>query len=155
MWLSNGGKVSQRTSLNLAGYISMIHTPWEPPSNWEGDPYRGEISKVDHLLSGLLTLADDAWVIVTSDHGEGLWEHGEREHGVLLGRGVTRVPLIIRPPGGANGEMSLPQPEVVLNIERPDGVDDLLVGTHYWGDSGGKDSGDASIFYRFSPDDCR
>ena len=68
-----------------------------------GRPYRGEISKVDHLLRDMLVLADDAWIIVTSDHGEGLWEHGEREHGVLLGRGVTRVPLIIRPHGSSGG----------------------------------------------------
>ena len=102
------------------------HTPWDPPADWKGDPYRGEISKVDHLLGDVLALAEDAWVIVTSDHGEGLWEHGEREHGVLLGRGVTRVPLIIRPPGGEKGNMSKPQPEVNLAIERPEGVDESL-----------------------------
>jgi len=99
------------------------HTPWDPPANWKGDPYRGEIAKVDYLLGNLLELASDAWVIVTSDHGEGLWEHGEREHGVLLGRAVTRVPLIIRPPKGLAGGMTVPQPDVITSIERPSGVD--------------------------------
>ena len=110
------------------GWVHLYdpHTPWEPPEGWEGDPYRGEISKVDHLLGSLLEDAKDAWVVVTSDHGEGLWEHGEREHGVLLGRGVTRVPLIIRPPGGEIGQMSLPQPAVSLQIERPEGIDEAL-----------------------------
>ena len=110
------------------GWVHLYdpHTPWEPPEGWEGDPYRGEIAKVDHLLGPLLDQAKDAWVIVTSDHGEGLWEHGEREHGMLLGRGVTRVPLIIRPPEGVTGEMKRSQPFVKLETDRPDGIDDTL-----------------------------
>ena len=119
---------SQPIDVPKFGWVHLYdpHTPWEPPADWEGDPYRGEISKVDHLLREMLVLADDAWIIVTSDHGEGLWEHGEREHGVLLGRGVTWVPLIVRPPGGVKGSMRKPQPEVHLTIDRPEGVDESL-----------------------------
>ena len=102
------------------------HTPWEPPADWDGDPYRGEVAKVDHLLGNLLDLTEDAWVIVTSDHGEGLWEHGEREHGVLLGRGVTRVPLIVRPPGGDSGSARLSQPSIPSTVNKPENVDALL-----------------------------
>ena len=32
------------------GYIYDPHTPWTPLSNWTGDPYRGEVAKVDYLL---------------------------------------------------------------------------------------------------------
>lgn len=99
------------------------HTPWEPPSSWSGDPYRGEISKVDHWLGTLFDLTEDAWVIVTSDHGESLWEHGEREHGVLLHRSVTRVPLIIRPPNGLTGAEQQQAATWLAESLRPEGVD--------------------------------
>ena len=99
------------------------HTPWDPPKTWEGDPYRGEIAKVDHWLGEFFEMTDDSWVFVTSDHGESLWEHGEREHGVLLHRYVTRVPLIVRPPHGMSGSEEH-QAATWLGINmRPDGVD--------------------------------
>jgi arylsulfatase A-like enzyme len=47
--------------------------------------------------SGLL---DQTLVIVTSDHGEGLGEHGLFDHGESLYRHEIRVPLLIVPPGG-------------------------------------------------------
>jgi arylsulfatase A-like enzyme len=37
----------------------------------------------------------EAVVIVTSDHGEELWEHGGYEHGHSLYQEVIAVPLII------------------------------------------------------------
>jgi tetratricopeptide (TPR) repeat protein len=37
---------------------------------------------------------------VTSDHGEGLLDHGEQEHGFFLYREALQVPLILRLPGG-------------------------------------------------------
>jgi arylsulfatase A-like enzyme/Tfp pilus assembly protein PilF len=99
------------------------HTPWNPPASWEGDPYRGEIAKVDHWLGDVFEMAEDAWIIVTSDHGESLWEHGEREHGVLLHRSVTRVPLIIRPPNGLTGSDQHQAATWLAESLRPDGVD--------------------------------
>ena len=109
------------------------HTPWEPVETWTGDPYRGEVAKVDHLLKSMFTLADDSWIVLTSDHGEGLWDHGEREHGVLLSRSVTRVPLIIRPPLSS---MEIPvashiadswqQPQPPSVVDRPEHVDQRL-----------------------------
>ena len=44
---------------------------------------------------------DRAIVAVTSDHGEGLGDHGEEEHGIFLYREAVHVPLILRLPGGA------------------------------------------------------
>ena len=107
------------------------HEPWDPHGeglySGEGDPYRAEIAKVDRLLSRVLkTLDENTLIIVTSDHGESLWEGGEREHGVLLHRSVTRVPLIIRPPGGIDGEQSKSYPAPKLDVQRPDGIDENL-----------------------------
>ena len=42
---------------------------------------------------------------MTADHGEGLGEHGEQEHGFFLYRETVRVPLILRLPGAAHAGM--------------------------------------------------
>jgi arylsulfatase A-like enzyme/Flp pilus assembly protein TadD len=73
------------------------HTPYEPS-------YDGEIVTSDALVGDLLDslrasgVYDDALIILLSDHGEGLNDHGEREHGVLLYREALQVPLIVKLP---------------------------------------------------------
>ena len=47
--------------------------------------------------SGLL---DASWLVVTSDHGEGLWDHALQGHAEEIFESQLRVPLVIRPPGG-------------------------------------------------------
>ena len=42
---------------------------------------------------------DSTLVIVTSDHGESLGEHGEDVHGYFVYEATLRVPLIFRGPG--------------------------------------------------------
>lgn len=92
-------------------HLFDAHTPYEPPVDWTGDPYRGEIFEMDRALRPLLaSLPDDALVIVASDHGENLWDGRELEHGTVLTRSTLRIPLLIRPPGGIEG------------VERPDPV---------------------------------
>jgi choline-sulfatase len=73
------------------------HAPYEPT-------YDGEIITTDALVGDLLDslrasgLYDDALIVLLSDHGEGLRDHGEQEHGVLLYREALQVPLIIKLP---------------------------------------------------------
>jgi arylsulfatase A-like enzyme/tetratricopeptide (TPR) repeat protein len=104
------------------------HTPWDEHPGWEGDPYRGEVAFADKLVGRLIdAVSDDALVIVTSDHGESLWEHGEREHGLLVNRASTRVPLVIRPPGGLQGlDEPAGRPGSAAAVQRPAGVDEDL-----------------------------
>jgi arylsulfatase len=67
--------------------------------------YAGEVRYVDlwigRLIDGLKErgLFDSTMLIVTSDHGEGLWDHGHRAHGHDLHDEIIRVPLILRLPG--------------------------------------------------------
>lgn len=111
------------------------HTPWTRHAGWSGDPYRGEVHWADQMVGRLLRAVEAAprrglgheedhlLVVVAGDHGEGLWDHGERQHGVLIGRSVTRVPLIVRPPGGLDGAEA-PEPRPGEDAaRRPDGVD--------------------------------
>ena len=86
------------------------HTPYSPPPGFQrGHPYDGEISYADELVGRFFArltargLLDRAIVAVVSDHGEGLGDHGETEHGILLYREALHVPGILRLPGGAAG----------------------------------------------------
>ena len=85
------------------------HAPYEPPpafrALYAGRPYDGEIAFVDtqvaRLLAGLerAGLTGKTLVVLLSDHGESLGEHGEQTHGVLLYDATLRVPLLFRLPG--------------------------------------------------------
>ncbi len=72
--------------------------------------YAGEVRYTDHHLARLFTalreagLWDSTLVVVTSDHGEELFDHGGFEHGHSLLPEVSAVPLIVKlPAGGAAG----------------------------------------------------
>jgi arylsulfatase A-like enzyme len=70
--------------------------------------YDAEIRYVDDWIGKFmgvldeLGLLDNAVVILLSDHGEEFQEHGWVLHSQLYTT-VTRIPLIIRPPGGTEG----------------------------------------------------
>ncbi len=48
-------------------------------------------------------LLEHALVVVTSDHGEGLGDHGFLTHGSTLYNAAIRIPLIVVPPGASKG----------------------------------------------------
>jgi tetratricopeptide (TPR) repeat protein len=87
------------------------HTPYAPPSPYRerfaGSLYDGEVAYADDLVGRFLSrlrsqrILDRAIVAVTSDHGEGLGDHGEQEHGFFLYRETVHVPLVLRLPGRA------------------------------------------------------
>lgn len=85
------------------------HAPYQPPPEFADrydDPYDGEVAAADRVVGELLGrleelgLYDDALVILLSDHGEGLMDHGEMDHLVLIYREVLQVPLIVKLPRG-------------------------------------------------------
>jgi arylsulfatase A-like enzyme len=99
------------------------HAPYLPPARFAGrflppgtrpDPrraahavrlYDAEILYMDHHLGRLLHwLEDRGWldatlVVVTSDHGELLGDHGTWGHERYLWEPLLRVPLIVKPAG--------------------------------------------------------
>jgi tetratricopeptide (TPR) repeat protein len=86
------------------------HAEYEPPEpfrkKWK-DPYDGEIAFVDREVSRLLAATGrNTVVILTSDHGESLGEHGETTHAVFLYNATIHVPLLIRAPGLKPGKRS-------------------------------------------------
>ena len=55
-------------------------------------------------------LVDKATILLMSDHGEGLGDHGEDEHGVLLYRETLQVPLMLKLPKSARKGTSVSAP---------------------------------------------
>ena len=88
------------------------HTPFaapEPFASRYADPYDAEIAAADAVVGEViaelkrLEIYDRAIVILLSDHGEGLWDHGEGQHGIFLYRETLQVPLMVKLPGGKRG----------------------------------------------------
>ena len=46
-------------------------------------------------------LYDSSLIVMLSDHGESLGEHGEDEHGFFIYNATVHVPLIVKPPAGS------------------------------------------------------
>jgi arylsulfatase A-like enzyme len=74
------------------------------------DRYDEELRGLDAELGELFAaleargILDNAWVVITSDHGESFGEHGTTQHTSSLFNEQVRVPLIIKPPRGINIE---------------------------------------------------
>jgi arylsulfatase A-like enzyme/Flp pilus assembly protein TadD len=83
------------------------HSPYDPPEPYKTQyrerPYDGEIAFADHELGRLIAYLKQAGVydrtaiVLLSDHGESLGEHGEREHGFFVYNSTVHVPLIVKP----------------------------------------------------------
>jgi tetratricopeptide (TPR) repeat protein len=88
------------------------HTPYAPT-------YDADVTHADAIVGRFLTFLkqhhdyDRAMIVLVSDHGEGLMDHGEQEHGVLLYREALQVPLIVKSPSAtARGVDDTPTPLV-------------------------------------------
>ncbi len=94
-----------------------LFDPLEPydapalPGGVTAQPYDGEVAYADHWIGALLDRLASlgglgrTWVVICSDHGESLGEHGETTHGVFLYESTLHVPLVVVPPGGTTGRV--------------------------------------------------
>jgi choline-sulfatase len=108
------------------------HHPYWPPPPWNtrfreegGDgradaiaAYDGEIAFADEHLGRLLKALDPTRTIVavTADHGEGLWQHGHKAHGIHLYEEAVRVPLLFRWGGHVAAGMKVPGPVELTDL---------------------------------------
>jgi arylsulfatase A-like enzyme/tetratricopeptide (TPR) repeat protein len=82
-----------------------VYLPPEPfRTQYRHAPYDGEIAYVDSQLGALmgqleeLGIREKTLVVFASDHGEGLGEHGEQTHSLLVYDATLHVPLIFNAP---------------------------------------------------------
>ena len=81
------------------------HDPYSAPAAFNekipDSPYHAEVANEDFQVGLVLLelkrlgLADDTLVVITADHGEGLFEHGEPSHSFFVYDSVFRVPLVL------------------------------------------------------------
>ncbi|HEV2493507.1 MAG TPA: sulfatase-like hydrolase/transferase [Terriglobia bacterium] len=84
------------------------HFPYTLPepyaTRYRTHPYDGEIAFADAQLGRLLAflkqqkLFDNSLIVFAADHGEGLGEHGEKNHGFFIYNSTLHVPLVIKLP---------------------------------------------------------
>jgi len=86
-------------------HIYEPHKPYAPPARFSAyAPYDGEIAWSDEIVGHLLDYLkarkwyDDATIVLVSDHGEGLGDHGEQEHGLFVYDETIRAALAVKLP---------------------------------------------------------
>lgn len=106
-------------------HVFEPHAPYDPPEPFRSrysNRYDGEIATVDDVVGRFLEhlksigVYDRAIVVLLSDHGEGLGDHGEQEHGVFLYRESIHVPLMIKLPKGAASNATVDAPVGLIDV---------------------------------------
>lgn len=107
-------------------HIYEPHMPYTAPepyrSRYRGNPYDAEIARADEIVGGFLDslkqsgLYDKSLIILLSDHGEGLGDHGEEEHGTFLYREAIQVPLVVKFPEQTFKGKSVAAPVQLIDV---------------------------------------
>jgi arylsulfatase A-like enzyme/Tfp pilus assembly protein PilF len=105
-------------------HIYEPHTPYSPPAEFDIYPhkYDGDIAAADKIVGDLIQelkdqgIYDEALVVLLSDHGEGLGDHGEEEHGVFLYNEAIHVPLIVKLPDGQRAGSTVARPVELADV---------------------------------------
>jgi choline-sulfatase len=102
------------------------HFPYEPPepfrSQYAGHLYDGEVAYADSQLGRLFdylrknALYDRSLIVLLSDHGESLGEHGEDEHGFFIYDSTLHVPLIFKLPRGMGARRVVQRPVATIDV---------------------------------------
>jgi Flp pilus assembly protein TadD len=97
-------------------HLYDVHQPYSHGS------YNGEVAYVDAAIGRFRqTLAargflKDAIIVLTSDHGESLGEHGEETHGYFIYESTLHVPLIVHWPAGGSHATRIDAPASLIDV---------------------------------------
>jgi arylsulfatase A-like enzyme/Tfp pilus assembly protein PilF len=106
-------------------HIFEPHSPYQPPAKYSNrypSLYDGEVAAADEVVGDLveelrnLGAYDRALVVLLSDHGEGLGDHGEDEHGLFLYRSTLQVPMMMKLPHAARAGDSIDSPVELIDV---------------------------------------
>ena len=101
------------------------HAPYTPPEPFfsrYASKYDGEIATADSIVGDFLAFLksrgvyDKAIIVFVSDHGEGLSEHGDPEHGIFLYREEIHVPLVVKLPKSARAGETIADPVALVDL---------------------------------------
>jgi Flp pilus assembly protein TadD len=96
-----GDWIKSQANHSFFAFIHLydVHQPYTHGS------YDREVSYVDRAIGNFRRagLPPDSLLVLTSDHGESLGEHGEDTHGYFIYQSTLRVPLILHWPAGTVG----------------------------------------------------
>ena len=133
--LQRSGRVTSELAARwIAGhrdrpFFFLLHL-FEPHSPYEPEPafrsvrtaYDGEIATVDSIAGAFIDtlkregVYDRSIIILVSDHGEGLGDHGEPEHGIFVYREAIHVPLLLKLPSSAQKGETVAAPVALSDI---------------------------------------
>ncbi len=133
-------KAAQKGAAPLFLWVHLYdpHFPYAPPEKYvdpeDPRPYDGEISFVDDQVQRLVDAfaGSDTLFVVVGDHGEGLGDHDELNHGMQVYDATQHVPFILSGSGVSVGEVVdtpvslvdlLPTVLGVLGLTPPRGLD--------------------------------
>jgi len=102
------------------------HTIYDPPPPFDAlygaNRYDGEIAYTDSQIEllmraiGTYDLPGRTLVVLTADHGEGLMEHHEAQHGYLIYDTTVRIPLIFNCPGVCPAGLRIPDQVCLVDV---------------------------------------
>ncbi len=109
-------------------HLYDLHKPYDLPHSWHqptgiSGGYEAQLSYEDEVLGNFWSFLvrrgflEKSLIVFTSDHGEGLGDHGESTHGYFIYQTTLRVPLIIRWPAGSGTFVSrVDEPVSLLDV---------------------------------------
>jgi len=128
------------------------HTKYKPPepfsSRYITNLYAGEVAYSDYCIGRVieklkeLDLYNSTLIIVTSDHGEMLGDHGEQTHSYYIYQTAIKVPLVFKLPGQKKAKKIKPVVGLIdivpticslLEIEIPHDIQGVDISGHFGG----------------------
>lgn len=134
--LQRSGRITEQIAANWIGergakpfffflHLFEPHAPYEPEEPFRSrfsSAYDGEIATADAIAGVFLQqlkqggIYDRAIIVLVSDHGEGLDQHGEPEHGIFVYREDIHVPLVVKLPGNAMSGATIATPVGLIDV---------------------------------------
>lgn len=117
------GRLPESRSEPVGG---VLEDPTPEERRYIADLYDGDVLHADRVLGGLLAdlrevLGERAIGVVTSDHGEDLWDHAAEDipaHGHTLYEEILHVPLLVWAPGQVPRGCRIASPVSQLDLPR-------------------------------------